>query len=131
MLLPRQARRRQSRRRRSELVDVVFLLPVSWVAENGQKNGKVDSAFSVPAPVAAAAVALGVAFRRDSEEARAHMATRALLRTGSGDCSDKFAESVDLGVDLEKLMAAERARLNGWPMAAADDGAAEMKVAAE
>jgi hypothetical protein len=113
-----------------ELVDVVFTKPVRWVAENGQVDGKIDSAFSVPKPVAAAAIGRGVAFPRDSEEARAHLDKRERWRVAASDCSEKFSEFVHLGVDLEKLMAAERARLNDWP-APADGGVDEQREASE
>jgi hypothetical protein len=113
-----------------EFVDVVFTKPVRWTAENGQRNGKVDDACSVPKPVANAAIERGTAFPMDTDEARAHLEKRKRWHVAAGHNSEHYSESVDLGVDLEKLIAAERARLNGWP-APVDGGVDEMREASE
>jgi hypothetical protein len=104
-----------------EIVDVVCVKPMAWIAENGQRTSIVDNLSSLPTPVAERAIALGVAFPKDSDEARAHLDCRKRWRVPTTDGSDKFTEAVDLGVDLERLMAAERARLNGYLLPAEDD----------
>jgi hypothetical protein len=84
----------------------------------------------VPKPVANAAIERGTAFPMDTDEARAHLEKRKRWRVAAGENSENFPESVDLGVDLEKLIAAERARLNGWP-APVDGGVDEIREASE
>lgn len=104
-----------------EMVEIVFVKPSNWIAENGQRTGAIDSAFNIPKPIAERAIALRVGFPKDSDEARAHLDKRKRWHICAGDSSEKFDESVDLGIDLEKMIDAERARLNGWP--APDDNA--------
>jgi HAMP domain-containing protein len=115
-------------------VEVTFTKPVRWINERGYTVQRGAWSHTVPAPVAEAAFAKGVAHPSDSFEARTHLANRhgqgdiqenetleiGSLPTVADDPQKRVARPtpVDIGVNLHELIAAERHRLNSLGVAA-------------
>jgi hypothetical protein len=94
-----------------ETTSFVFAAPVRWIDHHGFATVREPGGFEVPILAAEAARAKGLGFPTETGEGRALLDQVNRRRTSTWG-AQRLPEPVDLGVDLEGWLVAERERLN-------------------